>query len=516
MISESKLRNEKRLPEMATDVTVFSRPEKTTLGVPLYGRSFLLVDPAKSGMGAAARGSSFAGPITREEGFLGYNEICTMLGPGSNWSVEWEPCHQAPFMVNQNKWVSFDNARSVGLKADLAWDTGLAGVMVWSIETDDFKGACGGEQFPLLRTLNSALANRAQGGEPGEHSNCDPDHYNTERPDAVLPTFPATQPDLSDGEPKAEPEPEPEAEPGSPAPSSAPAPAGPCPNLNGPNPNPSNCEQFYLCAGGVPHLMTCRPGTRYSAALMTCDHAGNVVCEETPASAPAPAPVPEPTPTVTLRPVKPFKPVIDDNRVDTKYNPAEENTGSEAAAGPVDISSGAELPQPPNNIPSNSLDTGRLESFHTHYPAPAPAPSPVPAAEPLPEQGGGVTGETVVLVLLVLLLLAVLALSLWCFRGRVAEAAEPWLSRISLQRMRKPSTVSLLRAYKLNKVRFPGVKEEGEAAPPLPARPAPPSYRTRDLPPIPGQEGGDHAPTAPPRRKKSISENIYDSPLSPA
>ena len=34
---------------------------------------------------------------------------------------------------------------------------------------------------------------------------------------------------------------------------------GPCSaNPNGPNPDPEECSQFYLCAGGVPHLMTCR------------------------------------------------------------------------------------------------------------------------------------------------------------------------------------------------------------------------------------------------------------------
>ena len=34
-----------------------------------------LHDPLLAGMGAPARGTSFAGPITREAGFLGYNEI---------------------------------------------------------------------------------------------------------------------------------------------------------------------------------------------------------------------------------------------------------------------------------------------------------------------------------------------------------------------------------------------------------------------------------------------------------
>ena len=43
-------------------------------------------------------------------------------------------------MVNMIKWVSYDNERSVKLKADFAYDMKLGGVMVWSIETDDFHG----------------------------------------------------------------------------------------------------------------------------------------------------------------------------------------------------------------------------------------------------------------------------------------------------------------------------------------------------------------------------------------
>ena len=85
------------------------------------------------------RYSATPGPFTREAGFLGYNEICSELGEGG-WEERWEPCHRAPYMVKRDKWVSFDNEQSVKLKADLAWDQRLAGVMVWSIETDDFQG----------------------------------------------------------------------------------------------------------------------------------------------------------------------------------------------------------------------------------------------------------------------------------------------------------------------------------------------------------------------------------------
>ena len=60
-------------------------------------------------------------------------------------------------------WLSYDNERSIALKTQFGHDLGLAGVMTWSIETDDFLGICNKTQFPLLRTINQALFRRERG-----------------------------------------------------------------------------------------------------------------------------------------------------------------------------------------------------------------------------------------------------------------------------------------------------------------------------------------------------------------
>ena len=43
-------------------------------------------------------GVTLQGPYTREDGFLGYNEICLKLTQETDWSMEWDPYYQAPFM----------------------------------------------------------------------------------------------------------------------------------------------------------------------------------------------------------------------------------------------------------------------------------------------------------------------------------------------------------------------------------------------------------------------------------
>ena len=141
-----------------------AKPEKTVLGVPLYGRAFLLMNPHDYKMGARAKAESFKGPYTREAGFLGYNEICEMLAHDykEEWTLEWESSYMAPYMHKDLKWVSYDDPESIKIKADYAFKKNLAGVMAWSIETDDFMGQCGHSTFPLLRSINQALYRQEQ------------------------------------------------------------------------------------------------------------------------------------------------------------------------------------------------------------------------------------------------------------------------------------------------------------------------------------------------------------------
>lgn len=58
--------------------------EKLVLGTPLYGRTFTLSNPAYYLIGSAASGPGQAGPYTRENGFLGYNEVNDSFNPSSN------------------------------------------------------------------------------------------------------------------------------------------------------------------------------------------------------------------------------------------------------------------------------------------------------------------------------------------------------------------------------------------------------------------------------------------------
>lgn len=128
---------------------------KIMLGVAFYGRSFTLRSSSEHDVGAPSSGPGQAGQYTYESGFLGYNEICEKLVV-DKWNQCWDADQKVPYAYGGNQWVGFDNVESLSLKCDFIDQYELGGVMLWSIETDDFHGRCG-EKFTLLNTLNRRL-----------------------------------------------------------------------------------------------------------------------------------------------------------------------------------------------------------------------------------------------------------------------------------------------------------------------------------------------------------------------
>ena len=43
------------------------------------------------------------------------------------------------------------------IKTELAFTYNLAGVMIWAIDADDFRGNCKAGKYPLLRKINNVL-----------------------------------------------------------------------------------------------------------------------------------------------------------------------------------------------------------------------------------------------------------------------------------------------------------------------------------------------------------------------
>ncbi|CAG0887236.1 unnamed protein product [Cyprideis torosa] len=131
--------------------------EKLMIGIPTYGRSFELVDPAKFDIGAPSSGGGEPGKYTGEAGFLSYYEVCDFL-LRDNVTLVWDNEQQVPFAYVGNQWVGFDDERSIKTKMEWLREFKFGGVMVWSVDMDDFTGSCGMGKYPLLKAVHDGLS----------------------------------------------------------------------------------------------------------------------------------------------------------------------------------------------------------------------------------------------------------------------------------------------------------------------------------------------------------------------
>lgn len=63
---------------------------------------------------------------------------------------------KVPYLYDGTLWVGYDNEESVTDKTVYAKEKNLAGVLIWSIDTDDMQGFCG-ETNGLLKAINKAI-----------------------------------------------------------------------------------------------------------------------------------------------------------------------------------------------------------------------------------------------------------------------------------------------------------------------------------------------------------------------
>ncbi|XP_042240537.1 probable chitinase 2 [Homarus americanus] len=127
---------------------------KIAMGVPLYGRCWTLDDPSQTDYYSSASNPGEPGPWTEEAGMLGYNEICYgQTTQPDQWVIATAEGMNEPYTYRGSLWCSYENHTSVAIKAQYAKAHNLAGMMVWSLDTDDFRGDCKARPFDLIKTM---------------------------------------------------------------------------------------------------------------------------------------------------------------------------------------------------------------------------------------------------------------------------------------------------------------------------------------------------------------------------
>lgn len=112
---------------------------KLVLGVPFYGRGYLVSSEANHGL-YQPYASAFAPGDWRN--------MKRVLLSDPQWEQHWHPVAQAPWLFHrgERKFVSYEDPKSIGIRAQLAKDRGLLGVFMWELTGDD-------EQHSLLEAM---------------------------------------------------------------------------------------------------------------------------------------------------------------------------------------------------------------------------------------------------------------------------------------------------------------------------------------------------------------------------
>uniref|UniRef100_A0A182QSI8 GH18 domain-containing protein n=1 Tax=Anopheles farauti TaxID=69004 RepID=A0A182QSI8_9DIPT len=149
---------------------------KIVVGIATYGRGWKLT--GESGITGVppipADGPSPAGPYTSLPGFYSFSEVCAKLPNPGNANLKGaeyplrkinDPTKRfGPYafrIPDENDehgiWISYEDPESAGNKAAYVKAKGLGGISINDLGTDDFRGACSGDRFPILRAAKYRL-----------------------------------------------------------------------------------------------------------------------------------------------------------------------------------------------------------------------------------------------------------------------------------------------------------------------------------------------------------------------
>jgi len=147
--------------------------DKMVLGLHSEGKSFILEDPERNGIdcpSSAAPNMTFS----QQEGWLAYYEVLQFfynetiedplwadLKPGiEHWTIvesNDNGCQFSPYAYQGKYWISYDDEKSINIKARYANHYGLKGSFIWEIDTDNFHGMFGKPKFNILQEINNVV-----------------------------------------------------------------------------------------------------------------------------------------------------------------------------------------------------------------------------------------------------------------------------------------------------------------------------------------------------------------------
>lgn len=130
--------------------------QKLILGVPAYGRSYTLRDSKNNGLNDEVADVGKPGEYTKEGGFLGYNEICE-LKRTFDIQPHYNDNGTTVYITYEDQWISYDDKKTTINKINYVKEENLGGMMLWTLDTNDFRNKCSEGTYPILKTIQENL-----------------------------------------------------------------------------------------------------------------------------------------------------------------------------------------------------------------------------------------------------------------------------------------------------------------------------------------------------------------------
>merc|ERR1711970_1206573 len=228
--------------------------DKLVMGTPFYGRTFRLSDPNNNDLHAYIvkwEGGGTPGPYTNATGILAYFEICSMMKEDNGWVDRYDDVGLVPFTHKDTDWVGYEDPDSLKIKMDYIKEKGLLGAMTWAIDQDDWQNWCGLGPNPMMQVIYEGMNDYVVPDVPDPVITTTSPWWTppTTTTTTVDPTAPTTTSTTRD--PTATP--------------------GPIDCSQGTYFPHEDCDKYYWCYDGVPHLEQCPSGTLWSQPAGICD-----------------------------------------------------------------------------------------------------------------------------------------------------------------------------------------------------------------------------------------------------
>jgi GH18 family chitinase/chitodextrinase len=161
---------------------------KVNMGVAFYGRGVVTSGPAALNAPTVKRAETVSpdGPVMTCADFTnwpkdvwdGTPNYQAIVAQSAGWTEQWDDNAKVPYKTNGTYFLSYDNERSVGLKAQYVKDQQLAGVIVWTASGDWLDLAVNptvlggklvyspGTRAPLVNKLNEVFASGTTPANP--------------------------------------------------------------------------------------------------------------------------------------------------------------------------------------------------------------------------------------------------------------------------------------------------------------------------------------------------------------